>query len=295
MRESADKLVHQAQGTGRWLPADARQLRADIFEYLDKADVPAANGAILAGIAPHAGYVYSGPIAGYTFRAVQAAIAAGQTVETVVVLGLSHQAAFSGVILLDGDAIRTPLGETPLDVAGTQMLAAGSDRIRVAYGPHAGEHSAENEIPFVQVAAPGAALIVGLLGDHTDATVDALVEGLVKLGRDRKLLVIASSDLLHDPDYVAVTARDQATLALIKTLDARGLAEDWNPRRQVCCGIGPVLTVLRYAARLGCTAGEVLRYRNSGDDHPESRGNWVVGYGAVVFRTSAAQVPGNSD
>jgi MEMO1 family protein len=284
MRVEADKCVHAAHGAGRWFPGDARVLRAQVDACLAQADVPDRSARILAGIAPHAGYDYSGPVAGYTFRAVQAGIAAGHAVDTVVVLGFGHRTNFAGVALMDGDAIRTPLGPTRLDVDGARFLAAGSDHIRVAYGPHEGEHSAENEIPFVQVAAPDAELIVALLGDHAAATIEALVKGLVGLGRKKSLLVIASTDLLHDADHAKVAACDRQTLNMIANLDTAGLTASWRFDNQVCCGIGPVLTVLRYAATRGCTRGEILCYRNSGDDHPASRGSWVVGYGAVVFQ-----------
>ncbi len=288
----ATGTVHVAHGAGRWFPADGRPLRADVKGYIDQARVPAARSRVLAGIAPHAGFPYSGPVAGWTFRAVRESIAAGHAVDTVVVLGFSHREAFRGTILMDGDGIRTPLGTARLDTAGARALAGGGDRIRIGYGPHEGEHSAENEIPFVQVAAPDALLIVGLVGDHESATLDALVDGLVALSRAKRLLVIASTDLLHDADYERVTSRDRTTLETIVRLDHAALAARWSYRDQVCCGIGPVLAVMRYAEKLGCRGGALLRYRNSGDEHPESRGHWVVGYGAVVF--AADEAAGNA-
>ena len=110
-----------------------------------------------------------------------------------------------------------------------------------------------------------------------------LVDGLVALAKERAIVVVASTDLLHDPDYAKVGETDRVTMRQIAALDAKGLSKRWSYDMQVCCGIGPVLTMLQFAERLGCRAGTVLRYRNSGDDNPESRGNWVVGYGATVF------------
>jgi AmmeMemoRadiSam system protein B len=82
---------------------------------------------------------------------------------------------------------------------------------------------------------------------------------------------------------------DRRTLALIAALDGDGLAGAWDAANQVCCGLMPVLTVMRHAREIGCDKGRVLFYRNSGDDYPESRGEWVVGYGAVVFEEPAAR------
>jgi MEMO1 family protein len=282
MHASADRLVHRTWGQGRWFPAEEGALRAALSAYLDNADVPPIAGRIVSALAPHAGYVYSGPVAGYTFAALRAN-AGTHPVETVVILGFSHRAAFRGFALLDGDAVRSPLGETPLDREAAAFLARSSPHIAFDAAPHRGEHSAENEIPFVQAALPDAKLVVGLFGDHDARTADALLHALAALARQKRLVVLASTDLLHDPDYDRVTHTDRATLERIAALDDAGLAERWTPHAQPCCGLMPVLTAMRFARAQGAQEGTVLHYRNSGDDHPESRGQWVVGYGAVVF------------
>jgi AmmeMemoRadiSam system protein B len=184
---------------------------------------------------------------------------------------------------MDGDAIETPVGQTALDKDAAAVLIAHSPRIRMNYAPHAGEHSAENEIPFVQVALPSAKLVVGLFGEHEPETLDAMVGALEDLAKKKAILAVASTDMLHDPDYDRVTRTDKATLEKIKTLDDKGLLGSWDYSEQVCCGIGPVVAVMRFAKAQGCRSGTILHYRNSGDDYPESRGSWVVGYGAVVF------------
>jgi AmmeMemoRadiSam system protein B len=184
---------------------------------------------------------------------------------------------------MDGSAIRTPLGPAELDSETAAELAAAGRRIGFNGMPHAGEHSAENQIPFVQAALPGVKLVVGLIGDHEQETLDDLVKALVAASKKRKLLVVASTDLLHDPDYDLVGRTDRQTLSVIASMDASKLASTWSHTRQVCCGIGPVLTAMKYAAAMGCAKGTLLYYRNSGDDFPESRGEWVVGYGAVAF------------
>jgi MEMO1 family protein len=283
MNADSKRVVRYARGSGRWFPGEGERLRRDVERYMADAEVPAIEGRVVAGFAPHAGYQYSGKVAGYTFRPLQDAAAAGQGPETVVILGFSHRAGFRGVALLDGDAVSTPVGETPLDTEAGALLAKQSERIRFDYAPHAGEHSAENEIPFAQVACPGVPLVVGITGDHDLQTIADTVEALVALGKEKRIVVIASTDMLHDADYDLVTRTDKATLEKVKVMDHEGLVKEWSGRKQTFCGICPVLTVMRYAQTLGCKQASVLHYRNSGDDHPESRGNWVVGYGAVVF------------
>ena len=283
MSADSKRVIRYARGGGRWFPGDEKRLRRDVEQYLDEAEVPAIKGRVVAGFAPHAGFQYSGKVAGYTFRPLRDAAAAGEGPETVVILGFSHRGPFRGVALMEGDAISTPLGETPLDSEAGAFLAKQSDRIQFDYTPHAGEHSAENEIPFAQAACPGVPIVVGIMGDHDLQTIADTVAALLALGKEKKIVVIASTDMLHDADYDLVTRTDKATLAKVKAMDHEGLIKEWSGRKQTFCGICPVLTVTRYAQALGCKQATVLHYRNSGDDYPESRGNWVVGYGAVVF------------
>jgi AmmeMemoRadiSam system protein B len=277
------RIVRDAVGAGRWFPDRQGELQAMVDGFIDDAAPPRIAGRIASAIAPHAGFVYSGAVAGATFRALRDT-AREDPPDTVVVLGFRHREAFRGVALMDGDAISTPLGETPLDAASVRDLAAHpSDRLFADYTPHRGEHSAENEIPFLQRALPEAKLVVGLMGDHDGATIEALTAALAKLAQSRRIVVVASSDMLHDPDYDLVTRTDQATLESVARLDIAGVARRWSGRQQVFCGIAPVLTAMAFAAQTGCRSGTILSYRNSGDDHPESRGEWVVGYGAVAF------------
>ena len=281
--EQSSRVVRKARGAGRWFPADAAELRASVTAALDGAVVPAAAGRLVGVVAPHAGYTYSGKVAGYAFRALRDAVAAGQGPETVVVLGFSHRAGFAGVALLDGDAVETPLGEAPLDKEAAAALVAASPRITFNHLPHAGEHSAENEIPFVQVAAPRAKLVVALFGDHEARSLEDMVAGLDRLARKTRIVVVASTDMLHDADWSLVTRTDKETLAKVEAMDVEGLVKSWGYDHQVFCGMVPVAALMRFSRAQGVTRGHVLHYRNSGDDFPASRGDWVVGYGAVQF------------
>jgi len=290
MNADASRVVRSALGAHRWFPGRTSELEGMVSGFLDGAEPFESPGRIVAAIAPHAGYRYSGKVAGYTFRAVRDNARKGHKPEVVVVLGLTHGMRFRGVALMDGDALRTPLGDVALDRESGRMLAEHDDRIAFNYRPHRSggiqggpEHSAENEIPFVQAALPGVPVVIGLIGDHDAKTLDVLVEALGALEREKRVLVVASTDLLHDPDYEKVKRTDAETLKRIAALDHEKLAAEWGGRNPFCCGIGPVLAAIRFAEANGCRKGAVLYSRNSGDDHPESRGQYVVGYGAVVF------------
>ena len=286
MNASSHTVVRKAVGAGRWFPGTKDALSRMVNGFMEKADVPAVTGRIVAVISPHAGYAYSGAVAGYSFRALRDQAASNDVPETVVILGFSHQFGFPGAAVMDGDAIETPLGVTELDRAAGDLFCKGRPRLRFDYGPHRGEHSAENQIPFVQAALPKARLVVALLGDHDAGTVQDVVDGLKELGQSKRIVVVASSDMLHDPDYDLVTATDRGTLKKVAALDVPGLLRDWRGDHQIFCGIMPVAAVMRYASGLGGKTGVVLRYRNNGDDDPGARGQWVVGYGAVAFPVS---------
>ncbi len=275
--------IHHAYGAGRWFPANKNELYQMINGFINEAKVAPISNKIIAAIAPHAGFIYSGSVAGYTFRALQDQAKNGMMPETVVILGFCHRASFDGLALLSADAISTPLGETEIDKEGNAILTNNHKYIVMENAPHKGEHSAENEVPFVQVALPDAKLIIGLFGSHHKGVLEETVEALKELSSKKSIVVIASTDMLHDPDYDLVTRTDQDTLKKLAELKISEIAKEWNYARQTLCGLMPVLAAAQFAKSQGSKEGIVLKYRNTGDDFPESRGQWVVGYGSVVF------------
>ncbi len=277
----------RAYGSGRWFPADEATLRRRVEQFMQQADTPAVEGRLVGATAPHAGYDYSGAIAGHTFGALARQAERGLPVETVVVLGFSHRTAFPGVALLDADTFETPLGRSRIDRDGVDCLRRECSAAFLGNSVHEGEHSAENEIPFVQAATPGAALITALIGDHAAETRTELADALFTLSKTRRVALIASTDLLHDPDFETVSQSDAGTLRLMADMDAEQLNREWTPAHQVCCGISGVTVLIEYAALCGCRSGTVLAYTNSGIEFPETRGSWVVGYGAVAYSLSA--------
>lgn len=286
MNAKTQRVVRQAVGAGRWFPASPDGLRKMVMGFVDRAQVGPVTGRIVAAIAPHAGYQYSGPVAGYVYRAIRDQAQKGAAPEIVVILGFSHRAGFPGVALMDGAAIATPLGEAALDAEAAAALVKASRSIRLDYAPHNGEHSAENQIPFVQAVLPEARLVVGLVGDHDRQTIRNFTAALDTLAQKSPILVIASSDMLHDADYDLVTKTDKKTLRSVAEMDIKALLADWGYEHQIFCGMTAVNVVMDFAVSRGCKSGTILHYRNSGDDFPESRGQWVVGYGAVVFTAS---------
>ena len=283
MKANHPPCIRRTHGDGQWFPATPAALRDMVTGFLAAAATPAITGRIVFAVAPHAGYQYSGRVAGATFRAIQDNARAHGMPDTTVLMGFTHRRGFPGVALLDGDAIRSPLGETPLDRGAAAILARGRPLLFDDAAPHEEEHSAENLVPFAQAALKDVPLVLMLIGDHDGKTLDQLTMALNELARKKRIVVIASSDMLHDPDYDLVSATDRDTLKKLAALDDAALARGWSGERQIFCGIMGVLAGVRFAKEQGCKAGTVLMYRNNGDDDISSRGRWVVGYGAAVF------------
>lgn len=276
-------VIRPASGAGKWFPGVRGELQLFIADALENAFIPEIKKPIIAAIAPHAGYVYSGATSAYTYRAIQESCLIHGAPDTVIVLGFSHREQIPGVAIMDGDAFSTPLGTTPLDQDSAGLLLKADSRIKFEYRPHMGEHSLENQVPFIQTVLPAASLVMVMIGPRDTGLLAPLADALARLAAKKKILVVASSDMLHDPSYEQVRKTDQATLRKVVGMDIQGVMHDWDYSHQVFCGIGPVVAAMTYAKQLGCKKATLLRYRNSGDDFPESRGEWVVGYGAVAF------------
>jgi AmmeMemoRadiSam system protein B len=252
---------------GSFYPADAGRLRAAVEGYLATANGSRGAATPKAVIAPHAGYVYSGPVAGHAFAALGEGAAA---IHRAVVVGPAHFVPFRGIALPSAAAFRTPLGEVPLDQAAIETIR-DLPLVRVVDAPHEPEHALEVELPFLQALLADFALVPLLVGEATAA---AVVEVLKRLWGGLETLIVISSDLSHYEPYQRAKEHDAATAATIERLDAGSL----EPRD--ACGWLPVAGALVAAGQRGMQVTR-LDLRNSGDT-AGSR-DQVVGYGAWAF------------
>lgn len=277
---SSSSSIRQTFGGGRWFSASKAALRAEIDSYFRDANVEPIKGRIVAGLTPHAGFSFSGATVAYTFKAIASQKAENQP-EVIVIIGFPHHEHFNGIALMEGTAIDTPLGRHPLDVEATQFL---SKQPGFFFGNkhHEGEHSAENEIPFLQVALPLVPICVALVGDGSSST-QAMADALVALNRVKRLVAICSTDMLHDTDYDLVYRTDTNTLKLTADMDIEGLNKAWSYDFQIYCGIRTVLAGMMFSRALGVKKAVVLKHACSGDSKPASQRGYNVGYGAVVM------------
>ena len=250
---------------GVFYPLDPPELRAAVRSYV--AEGRAEVSVPKAIIAPHAGYVYSGPIAGSAFATL--ASLRGR-ITRVVLIGPAHRVAFEGLALPEADAFATPLGLVTVDRDARKALLA-LPRVLASDRAHAGEHSLEVELPFVQEVLGGVSLVPIAVGDASDVETARALE-LVWGGPET--CVIVSSDLSHYHSYATAQRRDRATARAVERLAPEDIGEE-----DACGQIG-VRALLR-AARARALHATTLDLRNSGDT--AGARERVVGYGAFSF------------
>lgn len=264
---------------GSWYPASAGALAREVDDYVGRATgIP--GGAIDAIIAPHAGIMFSGPIAAYSYKA-----AAAHEYDVAVLVGPSHFAHFDGIALFPQGEFATPFGGAAIDDEAARSLSQAGI-IKPFPAPHAREHSLEMQLPFLKRLLPNVRIVPLLMGDQNRRTIEALAEALTTAALPRTLLV-ASTDLSHYFDATAAAKLDGAVIERVEQFDAEGLLDLFESYpasergRNVGCGIGPALSVMLAARARGARQSRVLKYGHSGEVSGDYGG--VVGYMAAAM------------
>jgi len=277
--------VRPAAVAGSFYPADPKALSAMIDGMLAQVSGPPVTDPIIAVVAPHAGYQYSGPVAAYTYAALK-----GRKYARVVIIGPTHHVAFSYTSVYDGDAYATPLGDVKVDKAFARQLVKMSLTMSLSGEGHdpaaeGGEHSIEVELPWLQRVLGNFEIVPIVMGDQSYENSRALGAALAKLikseGNPGETLVVASSDLSHFHTYNDAEEIDHKTLGALQSWDYLSMSRNFKSRVWEACGGAPIVAAMIYAERMGANQARVLRYANSGDvigDHQS-----VVGYSADVF------------
>ena len=263
--------IRPAAVAGSFYPGDPSALAAEVAAYLAEASTSAAARAPKAIIAPHAGYMYSGPIAASIYGRL--APLAG-LVRRVVLAGPAHRVYVSGAAIPDAQGFASPLGTVELDHAALERLRALAF-VEVSDRAHALEHSLEVHLPFLQTVLGRFALVPVVVGDASPQEMALLFD---TLWGGNETLIVVSSDLSHYLPYEAARGRDRDTAQAILNLEARLVPEE-------ACGAAPINGLLE-AARRHRMKAEMVDLRNSGDTAGGL--DRVVGYGAFAFTETAA-------
>jgi hypothetical protein len=269
--------IREPAVAGMFYPDKAEVLSRDIKRYMGKAAGQKIEGEVVALVAPHAGYMYSGQVAACAYKLIE-----GKNYDTVIIVAPSHRALFKGASLYDRGGYRTPLGVVPIDLPLAKKMMEIRKEIQFLPQAHAQEHSLEVQIPFLQASLKPFKLIpIVMEPSWSWETCLSLGSALAEGARGGRILLVASSDLSHFHSYDKAVQLDQIVLSHLERLSPEGLERDLKKGRCEACGGGPILSIMLAAKALGANKGKVLKYLNSGDvTGDRSR---VVGYGAAVF------------
>ncbi len=263
---------------GRWYPGSAKLLGEQIDQFLAQAKLPELSGEVVALIAPHAGYQFSGRTAGVAFCCVQ-----GRSYELVAVVSPLHAYCPAPFLTSAHQAYATPLGSVPVD---TQALAAVDAALQAEGGrlvavAEDGEHSLEIELPFLQRALAAEFKLLPLMVRSRDLRqIEALGKALAAALRGRSALLVASTDLSHNHSQAEANRLDAEMLRRVESFSPRGVLDAEEDGSGSACGAGAVAAVLQAARLLGADHVQILHHSTSADETGDTSS--VVGYGAAV-------------
>jgi MEMO1 family protein len=231
---------------------------------------------VKACLVPHAGYVYSGPVAGAVFSRIALP-------RKILILGVRHFPRGEQAAILSSGAWRTPLGDAPIDAPLAEALRAACPALREDSVAHSGEHSLEVQLPFLQVLAPGFAFVPVALGTIRFEDLVSVGEAVARVlaAWKEEVLLLTTSDLNHYEDDATTRVKDGKAIERLLALDARGLYDTCRNEQISMCGLGPAVAMLTALHGLEAKQAELVRYATSGDVSGDMSA--VVGYAGMTF------------
>jgi AmmeMemoRadiSam system protein B len=270
--------VRQLAVAGRFYPANAQHLRAEVETYTTaRANASAKSESriqALGCVVPHAGYVYSGHVAGAVYRRLELP-------RQLVILCPNHTGRGEPLAIMSEGAWQTPLGDAAIDEALAKELKARMPLLAEDQEAHRFEHALEVQLPFLQVLDPGFQFVPIVVGTSNFEVLSALGVVIASVASEAggPVLVIASSDMNHYESDDITRVKDRLAIDKILALDARGLYETVHRDNISMCGYGPTVVMLTAAKKLGAKQAELIRYATSGDVSGER--DMVVGYAGM--------------
>jgi len=258
---------------GRFYPRDPKTLLADVQSYLA---VPGPTISVLGCVVPHAGYIYSGHVAGAVFARLDLP-------HHCVVMCPNHTGMGQPLAIMSRGAWETPLGSVPIDSGLAGALKQRFPLLTEDSDAHRGEHAIEVELPFLQAKKPDLAFVPIALGTGRYEILEALGNAIAEVVRaqNERVLIIASSDMNHYENDRITRVKDHKAIEPMLALDPQGLFDVVTNEEISMCGFGPTVAMLTAAKRLGATRAELIKYATSGDVSGDR--DMVVGYAGVVI------------
>jgi MEMO1 family protein len=271
-------IIREPAASGTFYPNNPKALARDIERYLGQALPGEIEGEIKGLIAPHAGYMYSGAVAAWSYK-----VLLDRAYDTVILIAPSHKSYFEGAAIQEEGGYGMPLGVVKIDDEVAAALLKKSALVQSNLHVHQGEHSLEVHLPFLQVVLKDFQIVPLIMGAHDVGLCEALALALVEVIRDSKkrFLVVGSTDLSHYYPHSHALELDGEVARHLNHFDIQGLVRDLAAEKAEACGAGPMITTMMVSQKLGANASKVLKYANSGDVSGDKAS--VVGYIAAVF------------
>lgn len=265
-------MVREPAVAGRFYPADPAILAADINSYLSPEQ---PRKKAVACIAPHAGYMYSGRIAGAVFARIEIS-------STCILLGPNHTGRGHPLAIMDEGAWTTPLGEIEIDSGLAAKLVAAFPALTPDAAAHQFEHAIEVELPFLQTIRRDIQFVPITVGTSRPLLLEKLGEMVAQAVREstEPVLIIASSDMNHYEDDATTRVKDRKAINQILALDPGGLYDTIINESISMCGFGPAVAMLVAAKLLGAKQAELVEYATSGDINGDRHA--VVSYAGII-------------
>jgi len=297
-KKDLDSYLRRDDGVaGRWYPADPTELKDMIGSFLSKAKKVEIPGTLIGLISPHAGYVFSGPVAAWSYKQL-----IGRDIDTVVVLGVWH--SYPGyrplVSVFPGGRYRTVLGDISIDTEMAQQITKADECIGFTPGAHISEHSIANQVPFLQCVLKDFKIVPIIMTRCTMKQYKLVSDAIAKACQGKKVVLVSGTDLSHFPPYAEANRVDKATLESLKTYDPEYIMAEMRKLlgqrvpNLACtmCADDATITMIMAAKKLGANQADILNYANSGDAKGGRYGrDQVVGYGAMAFSAKEGAAP----
>jgi AmmeMemoRadiSam system protein B len=260
---------------GRFYPSDPAELTALVREYTKSAKASPPE-CVKACLVPHAGYVYSGHVAGAVFSRIALP-------RKILILGVRHFPNGESAAILSRGAWRTPLGDAAIDESLAEALRRECGLLREDSVAHSAEHSLEVQLPFLQVLAPDFTFVPVALGTVRFEDLVLVGEGIARAlaSQGEEVLLLTTSDLNHYEDDATTRVKDGKAIEQLLTLNASGLYDTCRKEKISMCGLGPAVAMLAALQALGARKAELVKYATSADVSGDVQS--VVGYAGMTF------------
>ncbi len=274
-------MLRRPAVSGSFYPSEAGEVEAMLDRFIDDAELEFKVSHPKAFVAPHAGYIYSGYVAAYAYKALRD-YSYKNKIDTFVVIGPNHYGTskFATVSLADWE---TPLGIAENDIEMSKEIASFSSKFSTNENEEAQEHSVEVQIPFLQFLFKNPMFCFICMSNQSLGASKIVCDAVLHAGRksNRKIMVIASSDFNHYESASVAKVKDGPELDAIEKLDEKKLYSALQETGDTACGFGPISAAIQYAKAEGASKGILLRYRNSGDVTNDYGS--VVAYAGIAF------------